>query len=149
MHRVLKHPRRMGWERLLATRLREIASILEEFRERDLAEVKGKELDGLARDIKACYSAFREVLGATSAGKAIHILAPKFFPLWDTRTRRFFGIKRTDAASYFRFMQKIREAWFLDKNLRKSLEKLEKELGISKLRIIDVYCWWKSGESRL
>jgi len=148
MSRVLKHPRRIGWERLLAVRLREIAGILDELKEKDLAKLKMEELDGLAEDIKRCYLAFRKILGPTSAGKALHILAPNFFPLWDARIRSLYGIKQTDERAYFRFIQTVKKLWFFDENLRECLEGLEKEFKISKLRLIDIYCWLMAREDR-
>jgi hypothetical protein len=141
MYRVIKHPRKEGWEISLAERLRKISKVFEKFREKDLSEINEDELDRLAEDIKRCYSAFREILGPTSAAKALHIIAPNFFPLWDSKIRDLYGIRETDDQAFLLFMKIVRKHWFTDISLKKSLRRLEKEFELSKLRIIDIYSW--------
>jgi len=43
-------------------------------------------------------------IGSTGASKALHILNPELFPLWDDSIRKGFGL-REDAPSYIKFME--------------------------------------------
>jgi hypothetical protein len=36
---------------------------------------------------------FKKVLGKTGAAKSLHLLAPRFFPLWDTKIAKTYGVK--------------------------------------------------------
>lgn len=42
---------------------------------------------GDQRTIEALFADFESLLGAVGAAKALHLLAPRFFPLWDTASR--------------------------------------------------------------
>lgn len=139
MGRVLRQ--RKGWQGKLAGEIRKIANVIDKLREKDLSNVNDEELNELEGDVEKCYSAIRKVIGPTSAAKVLHILAPDFFPLWDMAIRKLYGVKRDDWKGYFGFMQKTRRYWFKSGDFREVLLRLEKEFGLGKLRIIDVYNW--------
>lgn len=62
-----------------------------------------------ARDV---FAAFDEKLGPVGAAKALHLLAPRFFPLWDTKIAKEYlggGMKKAgkNADRYLRFMELV------------------------------------------
>ena len=54
------------------------------------------------------FTAIELVLGPVGAAKALHLLAPHFFPLWDRKIAQSYGISLTTAgensAEYLEFM---------------------------------------------
>ncbi|RLG49606.1 MAG: hypothetical protein DRO00_09795 [Thermoproteota archaeon] len=138
MRRVLSQKKRKCWQKRLAMKIREIANLLKNFRKKDLLESSDKELNELKKDIESCYSAIKEIIGPTSAAKTLHMIAPNFFPLWDSKIRDSHGIKGTDERAYFHFMQRILNDWSKRKDY---LKRISEEFGESKLRIIDIYNW--------
>lgn len=61
------------------------------------------------RDVEVIFAAFENVLGPTGASKALHLLAPRFFPLWDGAIAKAYGCafkpRGRNAAGYRRFME--------------------------------------------
>lgn len=62
--------------------------------------------------IQSIFAAFRKVLGPTGAAKALHLLAPTFFPIWDSAIRHAYGKRggvpcahRSEAPGYWAFMK--------------------------------------------
>src|ERR1700693_857219 len=63
-----------------------------------LDSVRGRRLDQLSADdervILKVFHDFEIALGQVGAAKALHLLAPRFFPLWDQRIAQFgYGIR--------------------------------------------------------
>ena len=60
------------------------------------ATCRARTIDSLAGDEKATISglfqAFENVLGPVGAAKALHLLAPRFFPLWDRAIAKAYGL---------------------------------------------------------
>jgi hypothetical protein len=58
--------------------------------------------------ISDVFTAFELVLGPVGAAKALHLLAPQFFPLWDRAIAKFYGISLGKAGQnsggYLQFM---------------------------------------------
>ncbi|MGD0020278.1 MAG: hypothetical protein ABSD62_13590 [Candidatus Limnocylindrales bacterium] len=55
--------------------------------------------------VRALYRAFETVLGQTGASKALHLLAPRFFPLWDAAIAEVaYGLYARDDPDYWRLM---------------------------------------------
>jgi hypothetical protein len=56
---------------------------------------------------------FEEVLGPVGAAKCLHLMAPKFFPLWDRAIAGAYGLplskRGENFGTYFRFMEVARE----------------------------------------
>jgi hypothetical protein len=69
------------------------------FRERSLAALDKAEEPAVLRPFRA----FRAKLGPVGAAKALHALAPTFFPMWDNDIARGYGFS-TEGAGYFQFM---------------------------------------------
>lgn len=143
MYRVLGKKR--GWEEKLTNAIKKHAGFLEEARKMDLASVEDDKLNNLQGTIFGCYKDFADAVGQTCAGKALHILAPSFFPLWDDKVRRAHGIDRTPY-SYLTFVYIIRERWLRKDVLLKTLKELEqkdeiRKFRIGKLKLIDIYTW--------
>lgn len=143
MARVLKK----NWERELANVLRKIAAKLDNVKKLDLI-ISDNELNGFVDDIRYCYDEIRDVIGPTSTSKVLHIISPRFFPLWDSKIRKMemYKIYNPDGKGYIKFMLKIRELWFKDNETIKKLYELKTRYGISELRLIDIYNWNKSRE---
>lgn len=82
---------------LLAFRKRSILSVTEEDRS----------------PVERTHGAFEEVLHPVGAAKALHLLAPDFFPLWDIWIGLAYGAgigpPGTNGSTYFRFMKLFKE----------------------------------------
>ncbi len=74
------------------------------FRNRSILSFTDRDEDKVNRVFKA----FEEVLGPTGAAKSLHLLAPRFFPLWDRKIAKGYGLamRRTgmNANRYCSFM---------------------------------------------
>jgi hypothetical protein len=70
---------------------------IENFSERDEAVIEG------------LFADFEEVLGPVGAAKCLHLLAPRFFPLWDRAIVKAYGLslgkRGQNAEQYLRFMR--------------------------------------------
>ncbi len=97
------HVRRL--ERLLNRH----AEALERYRDRPL---EGVSPDDRA-DVEALFEQFEALLGPVGAAKALHLLAPRFFPLWDRKIAAAklcrLGRAGTNAPRYWRFMAVTRD----------------------------------------
>jgi hypothetical protein len=88
-------------ERLKPIMGRELES-LRSFRERSIrALVKVDEAEVLR-----LFQLLRAECGPVGAGKALHILAPNFLPLWDDKIAAGYGVSK-DACGYFQFMNAV------------------------------------------
>jgi hypothetical protein len=84
-----------------------------ESHETDVDLCRGMTLDELTPDderfVRDIYGDFEGVLGPAGAAKALHLLAPAFFPLWDRAIAQACGLalQKTGSNSelYFRFMR--------------------------------------------
>jgi hypothetical protein len=63
--------------------------------------------------VKSLFAAFEGVLGPVGAAKALHLLAPRFFPLWDTAIAQRYRLpmkpQGLNAGNYWQFMSIVRE----------------------------------------
>jgi hypothetical protein len=82
-------------------------AMIEGYRQRSIGSLASGEEDGL----RMLFSHFEAVLGPVGAAKSLHLLAPLFFPLWDTAIAKAyrvnFGRKAPDG--YIRFMHISKE----------------------------------------
>lgn len=149
--RVLGRIEKKGWERKLSETLREKCETLEKFRKLSLEDFKSEEeLSKYKEQIKDCYKAIRNLIGPVGASKVLHLINPEFFPMWDENIRKKASEEckkpiEDSEEGYYRFMNCIREL-LLNRKMMKLWEKWSKEIGTSKLRIIDIYLWWKANE---
>ncbi len=80
-------------------------SAIPAFRERTIADYS--ETD--RKTIEAVFTEFEMVLGPVGAAKCLHLLAPRFFPLWDRAIAQAYdlalGKRGTNADRYRHFME--------------------------------------------
>jgi hypothetical protein len=89
-----------------------------------------------ANMVKAVFEDFENVLGKTGAAKCLHLLAPRFFPLWDTKIAVAYKLaKGNEAECYCSFMEITREQC-------KGLGG-EKAIGRNPLKALDEYNYCK------
>ena len=75
-------------------------------------------------------------MGKTGAAKCLHLLAPRFFPLWDTKIAIAYKLgKGEEAERYCRFMD-ITKGQIIDLGG-------EKAIGRNPLKALDEYNYWK------
>ncbi len=86
--------------------------------------------------VQTIFTAFRKILRPTGAAKALHLLAPTFFPIWDFAIRQAYGKRggvpyadRGEAPGYWAFMKATRRQyenvepeWRLDVGILKALD---------------------------
>ena len=75
--------------------------------------------------IVALYDRFSDILDATGASKALHLLHPKLFIMWDDSIRKSYGIYVPSGNSYLRFLRMMRE------ELAKAIEEYANERKLS------------------
>jgi hypothetical protein len=81
-----------------------------------LAGYRKRSIEGLSstdeKAVSSLFAAFEEKLWPVGAAKALHLLGPNFFPLWDTAIRNAYGLaeagRRRNAPRYWAFMQTIK-----------------------------------------
>jgi hypothetical protein len=91
---------------------RRIDSVYDKHR-KTLSSVRCRTIEDLHDDekpiIKNIFRDFEVVLGPVGAAKALHLLAPSFFPIWDravaTKYKVTLGEAGTNANRYWRFME--------------------------------------------
>jgi hypothetical protein len=86
-------------EALLQTNLGDVLR----FRSRDIAAVGEADLSMIER----LFDSFERVLGPVGAAKSLHLLAPRFFPLWDRKIAKAYrwelGLVGTNGVRYVAF----------------------------------------------
>lgn len=110
-------------------------SILIAFRQRSIESLKQEDESEIVRVFKA----FEEVLGPVGAAKCLHLLAPRFFPLWDRAIAEAYGLplrqKGKNADRYYDFIRIVRG----------QVQSLggEQTIGRNPLKAIDEYNYCK------
>lgn len=134
----------------LCPMLEEIKDVILRLRILKLDEISDEDFESLKPIVVGLYNRFSEVLGFTGATKALHILVPQFFVMWDKEIREFYKMK-SDAEDYYEFLKKMRlelrravEMFSADNNIddySRAREELEKILGKPLLKVLDEYNW--------
>ena len=79
------------------------------FRVRDITALSDDERDAIVH----LFEDFEHTLGPVGAAKALHLLAPHVFPLWDRAIAAAYrlplGPKGTNGLRYWRFVQVVKE----------------------------------------
>lgn len=57
--------------------------------------------------VRRVFGRFRPTLGPVGTGKALHVLAPNFFPLWDNAIAADYGVSLEDG--FFQFMLRMKQ----------------------------------------
>jgi len=115
--------------------IRDHHSILITFRQRSIQSLNQEDESEVVRVFKA----FEEVLGPVGAAKCLHLLAPRFFPLWDGAIADAYGLplrqKGRNAERYQRFMEIVKE----------QVQSLggEQAIGRNPLKALDEYNYCK------
>lgn len=82
---------------------------LERFRDRAIESFE--EADEPA--VTDLFNSFDRILGPVGAAKALHPLAPRFFPLWDDQIARAYGLGQSKQGQndvrYFKLMRIVRQ----------------------------------------
>ena len=89
-----------------------LEALLESYHE-SLARYRQRDIEGLMDEdespAKELFAAFENVLFPVGAAKCLHLLAPRFFPLWDRAIAAGYGLaldkKGDNAGRYWTFMQ--------------------------------------------
>jgi hypothetical protein len=85
--------------------------------QRGLARYRKMAIDRLHNregpDVAKLFHAFESVLGPVGAAKALHLLAPRLFPIWDRTIAKAYGLALRKAGSngdrYWQFVLKSKE----------------------------------------
>jgi len=112
--------------------LKKHPEIVNEIRQQSIEDFSDKDVE----IVKSIFRDFEYVLGKTGAAKCLHILAPRFFPLWDTEIARAYKLgKGEEAERYLRFMN-ITKGQIIDLGG-------EKAIGKNPLKALDEYNYCK------
>lgn len=144
MGRVLGHK---GCE-VLCEKLKTMSGQLEKFRQEDLLTV---DLSKVAREITDIYEEIRDAkwefkkgkekrVGPTSTSKALHLVAPNLFMMWDRAIRTHYGFKES-GDEYVRFLITMQN-WMI--SLNPMIKEFQNRYKKSSTKIIDEYNWIKS-----
>lgn len=68
--------------------LKKHKAVLHTLRQRSIEEFSPED----AQEIGHLFNEFDEVLGPVGAAKCLHLLAPRFFPLWDNAIAKAYGL---------------------------------------------------------
>jgi hypothetical protein len=115
--------------------IRDHHSMLITFRQRSIQSINQEDESEVVRVFKA----FEEVLGPVGAAKCLHLLAPRFFPLWDRAIADAYSLplrpRGRNAERYWRFMGIV----------KKQVQSLggEQAIGRNPLKAIDEYNYCK------
>lgn len=131
----------------LGDKLKEMDTQLRKFRQEDLSTAN---LDNMSGEIVDIYDVIMNTkwlskkgkvkrVGPTSASKALHLVAPDLFMIWDREIRNDYGFK-DNGEEYARFLTSMQN-WM--KKLKPTIERLQKQYKKSCTKIIDQYNWKK------
>jgi hypothetical protein len=115
--------------------IRDHRSMLITFRQRSIQSLNQED----ESEVVHVFKAFEEVLGPVGAAKCLHLLAPRFFPLWDRAIADAYSLplrpRGRNAERYWRFMGIV----------KKQVQSLggEQAIGRNPLKAIDEYNYCK------
>jgi len=101
--------------------------------------------------ITTCFNVFANICGSTGASKALHLLKPNLFVMWDEKIRNAYGVS-TSSEDYIEFLRKTKRIvdqvvseYAKDKglSLSEALKEIEEELKVTLLKAIDEYNYLK------
>jgi hypothetical protein len=134
---------RKYWKKDLSEKLKGICNELERFKELRLED---EEISSHENDIIKCYKEIKSKFGPTTTSKVLHLICPRFFPMWDGKIRKKINSDpqtlRQDRivespAGYFKFMKAIYD--FMEKN-NQILDSLNDKYGWdNNLKIVDEF----------
>jgi len=144
MGRVLGRKEYEGWEDKIEKLINVEFNRLLELRKTDflLADIRQFE-----KNIKELYRSFADILGPIAGVKTLHLICPKFFPLWDNAIAEAFRNERIttekiqshSAEDYYGFMKDVKEIMNRHGTVVSTLAAKYNE---NELRIVDYFAWW-------
>lgn len=111
----------------------ELTTLLD-FRRRRIATLNGSD----EPTVRRLFGRFRPTLGPVGTGKAFHVLAPNFFPLWDNAIAFNYGVSLEDG--FFQFMLMMKQQVL---NLPDELAP-----GLTVLKAIDEYNYLQASKNK-
>jgi hypothetical protein len=131
----------------LGSKLIQMDSKLKNFKQENLSTI---DLTKEAEKITATYDEIMNTrwksnrgrikrVGPTSTSKALHLVAPNLFMIWDRAIRNYYGFN-DDGVEYTRFLMTM-QSWL--KELKPTIEGLQQKYDKSCTKIIDEYNWIK------
>jgi hypothetical protein len=126
--------------------IRKDIGLLSELRARDIMSLSQQNA-GMVKDLFSEFIDSLKIAAGTSAGKkspvavskALHLLAPGFFPLWDDKIAKAYGLRynqRPAKEEYIRFC-------FMNKELAERIEHYQVPTHRTLLKLIDQYNYSK------
>jgi hypothetical protein len=88
--------------------------------------------EGAARTV---FESFDGVLGAVGTAKALHLLAPRFFPLWDTKIANAYELRGHGADRYLSFINLVKRQC----EVLGGIGAIERAVGCNALRALDTF----------
>jgi hypothetical protein len=118
--------------------LKKHPQIVNNIRQRAIEDLGNKDIEV----VKSIFQDFKIVLGKTGAAKCLHLLAPRFFPLWDTKIALAYKLgKGEEAERYWRFMEMTKDQVICIGG--------ENAIGRNPLKALDEYNYVKYTYSKL
>ena len=107
--------------------------------QQDLASLRERSIESFSDEdavkVERLFGEFEEVLGPVGAVKALHLLAPRFFPLWDRAIAKAYGLAlRERGKNADRYRQYMR----ITKRQYEALSG-EHSIGQNLLKVLDEY----------
>jgi hypothetical protein len=114
--------------------LREELSTFLKFRERSIATLTNPDKTEVLR----LFDLLRAECGPVGAGKALHVLAPNFFPLWDNPIAESYGV--ATETGYFQFINIVKQ----------QVVNVTEEIapGVTALKALDEYNYLRASATR-
>lgn len=117
------------------------------------AAYRGRTIDTLSdadeRHIVRDFASFEDFLGPVGTAKCFHLLAPRFFPLWDARIAAEYGVPLGEmgrnANRYFKFMQTVQ----LEVERLGGSDAVQRAVDVQALKALDEYAYWRSTKNWL
>jgi hypothetical protein len=113
--------------------MRELNALLK-FRQRSIISLANSD----ETEVLRLFGLFRAECGPVGAGKALHVLAPTFFPLWDDAISRGYGVSKE--TGYFQFLKIVKDEVL---NLTEEVEP-----GVTALKALDEYNYLEASTTR-
>ena len=146
MSRSLHRDERKGWEDILSLQIQYHSEFLNKGRHLSLA---GQNFSADRWLIEACYGSFFSAVGPVSAAKTLHLIAPGYFPPWDTsiaalarevprKCPNLVTGPKESSHEYYGYIQQIHD--FLQTYLP-TWRQLAQQFNRTELKMIDRYLW--------
>jgi hypothetical protein len=130
-------------------KLHDLDSRIEPLRQKDLIS---ENLVEIKRSIIELFDEIRQTefksaegnsgtVGPTATSKALHLVCPNLFIMWDVKIRNEYGKIKGNGEDYFEFLCEMRT---FSQALEGTVKNVEHRFGRRRTRIIDQYNWMKT-----